>query len=78
MEENKQIIEVDYDKELVEEYKKNYIMEEDGIGDDGIVYSERDHRQMQYRDAAKGPSRDQHIGISAFAGGAMFCAREER
>lgn len=32
MEENKQIIEVDYDKELVEKYKKNYIMEEDGIG----------------------------------------------
>lgn len=40
MEENKQIIEVDYDKELVEEYKKNYIMEEDGIGADevGEVY----------------------------------------
>lgn len=32
MEENKQIIEVDYDKELVEKYKKNYIMEEDGTG----------------------------------------------
>ena len=32
MEENKQVIEVDYDKELVEKYKKNYIMEEDGIG----------------------------------------------
>ena len=40
MEENKQIREVDYDKELVEEYKKNYIMEEDGIGADevGEVY----------------------------------------
>lgn len=40
MEENKQIIEVDYDKELVEEYKNNYIMEEDGIGADevGEVY----------------------------------------
>ena len=40
MEEKKQIIEVDYDKELVEEYKKNYIMEEDGIGADevGEVY----------------------------------------
>ena len=36
MEENKQIIEVDYDKELVEEYKKNYIMEEEGIGADEI------------------------------------------
>lgn len=32
MEENKQVIEVDYDKELVEKYKKNYIMEEDGTG----------------------------------------------
>ena len=29
-----QIIEVDYDKKLVEKYKKNYIMEEDGIGAD--------------------------------------------
>ena len=36
MEENKQIIEVEYDKELVEEYKKNYIMEEEGIGADEI------------------------------------------
>lgn len=27
-----QIIEVEYDKELVEEYKKQYIMEEEGIG----------------------------------------------
>lgn len=27
-----QIIEVEYNKELVEEYKKNYIMEEEGIG----------------------------------------------
>ena len=32
MEENKQVIEVDYDKELVEKYKNNYIMEEDGTG----------------------------------------------
>ena len=32
MKENKQVIEVDYKKELVEKYKKNYIMEEDGIG----------------------------------------------
>ena len=32
MKENKQVIEVDYNKELVEKYKKNYIMEEDGIG----------------------------------------------
>lgn len=29
-----QIIEVDYDKKLVEKYKKNYIMEEEGIGAD--------------------------------------------
>ena len=28
-----QIIEVEYDKSLVEEYKNNYIMEEKGIGD---------------------------------------------
>lgn len=28
-----QVIEVEYDKELVEEYDKNYIMEEEGIGD---------------------------------------------
>ena len=28
----KQIIEVDYDKDLVEKYKENYIMEEEGIG----------------------------------------------
>lgn len=27
-----QIIEVEYNKELVEEYKRNYIMEEEGIG----------------------------------------------
>ena len=30
----KQIIEVEYDKDLVEKYKKNYIMEEEGIGAD--------------------------------------------
>lgn len=30
----KQIIEVDYDKDLVEKYKENYIMEEEGIGAD--------------------------------------------
>lgn len=29
-----QIIEVDYDKDLVEKYKENYIMEEEGIGAD--------------------------------------------
>lgn len=34
MEEEKQVIEVEYDKYLVEEYKNNYIMEEDGIGAD--------------------------------------------
>ncbi len=33
-ENNEQIIEVEYDKDLVEEYKKNYIMEEEGIGAD--------------------------------------------
>lgn len=33
MEEKEQVIEVEYDKDLVEEYKNNYIMEEDGIGD---------------------------------------------
>ncbi len=39
MEENKQVIEVEYNKELVEEYKKNYIMEEEGIGAiEGQVY----------------------------------------
>lgn len=32
--EEKQIIEVEYDKDLVEEYKRNYIMEEEGIGAD--------------------------------------------
>ena len=30
----KQIIEVEYDKDLVEKYKENYIMEEEGIGAD--------------------------------------------
>ena len=30
----KQIIEVEYDKGLVEKYKENYIMEEEGIGAD--------------------------------------------
>ena len=29
----KQIIEVDYDKDLVEKYKENYIVEEEGTGD---------------------------------------------
>lgn len=29
-----QIIEVEYDKDLVEKYKNNYIMEEEGIGAD--------------------------------------------
>ena len=31
-----QIIEVDYDEKLVEEYKENYIMEEEGIGADEV------------------------------------------
>lgn len=34
MEENKQIIEVEYDEEKVKEYQDNYIMEEEGIGAD--------------------------------------------
>ena len=29
----KQIIEVEYDKDLVEKYKENYIVEEEGTGD---------------------------------------------
>lgn len=29
----KQTIEVEYDKDLVEKYKENYIMEEEGTGD---------------------------------------------
>ena len=32
----KQIIEVEYDKDLVEKYKENYIMEEEGIGADEV------------------------------------------
>lgn len=33
MDEKKQVIEVEYDKELVNDYENNYIMEEEGIGD---------------------------------------------
>lgn len=33
-EQEKQVIEVEYDKKLVEDYKRNYIMEEEGIGAD--------------------------------------------
>ena len=29
-----QVVEIDYNKDLVEDYKKNYIMEEEGIGAD--------------------------------------------
>ena len=29
-----QVVEIDYNKELVKEYKRNYIMEEEGIGAD--------------------------------------------
>ena len=29
-----QVVETDYNKDLVEEYKRNYIMEEEGIGAD--------------------------------------------
>lgn len=32
--ENNQVVEMDYNKELVEEYRRNYIMEEEGIGAD--------------------------------------------
>lgn len=31
---SEQIVEVEYNKDLVEEYKKNYIMEEEGTGAD--------------------------------------------
>lgn len=38
MEENNlqegQVVEVDYNKDLVDEYQRNYIMEEEGIGAD--------------------------------------------
>lgn len=33
-EQEKQVIEVEYDKKIVEDYKRNYIMEEEGIGAD--------------------------------------------
>lgn len=33
-ENNEQVVEVEYNKDLVEEYKKNYIMEEEGTGAD--------------------------------------------
>ena len=29
-----QVVEIDYNKDLVEDYKRNYIMEEEGIGED--------------------------------------------
>ena len=35
-----QIVEVDYDKDLVKEYQNNYIMEEEGIGADPDLESE--------------------------------------
>lgn len=39
MEETKQIVEVEYDENLVNDYKNNYIMEEEGIGAiEGEVY----------------------------------------
>ncbi len=44
MEEKKeQVVEVEYNKDLVEEYKNNYIMEEDGIGadPDAVPYGEQ-------------------------------------
>ena len=36
MTEEKQIIEVEYNEKLVEEFRNNYIMEEEGIGADEI------------------------------------------
>lgn len=33
-ENSEQVVEVEYNKDLVEEYKKNYIMEEEGTGSD--------------------------------------------
>jgi hypothetical protein len=38
-----QVIEVEYNKELVEEYNNNYIMEEEGIGAEevGSIYGEQ-------------------------------------
>ena len=36
-EQEKQVIEVEYDKKIVEDYKRNYIMEEEGIGADPDV-----------------------------------------
>ena len=43
MEENKQVIEVDYNQDLVNDYQNNYIMEEEGIGAEevGTVYDEQ-------------------------------------
>ena len=41
--ENKQVIEVDYNQDLVNDYQNNYIMEEEGIGAEevGTVYDEQ-------------------------------------
>ncbi len=43
MEENKQVIEVEYNQDLVNDYQNNYIMEEEGIGAEevGNVYDEQ-------------------------------------
>lgn len=40
---NEQIIEVEYNEDLVEEYKQNYIMEEEGIGaePDAVPYDQQ-------------------------------------
>lgn len=39
---NEQIVDVEYDKELVEQYKQNYIMEQEGIGAEmGEVYGQQ-------------------------------------
>ena len=42
-EDKKQVIEVEYDPSKVEEYKQNYIMEEEGIGafDDAEPYDQQ-------------------------------------
>lgn len=52
MEENKdQVIEVDYDEALVEEYKQNYIMEEEGRGAlEGEVYDTQTKTEVPFEE----------------------------
>ena len=56
MEENKdQVIEVDYNKDLVEDYKKNYIMEEEGRGAiEGEVYDTQNKTEVPFEDMIDG------------------------